>query len=185
MLNNEQFEYIVSKIKELVSIADRTGELPELLRRLNIRLPEENKTECKVSDEYLSNPNGKVLIIGNYACKVNHLIGMIKELCGIDQREIISRFEFVNGYEELKRFNFNRLNKLDYAAILGGPIPHSTKGKGEDSSIIVNLEKNETGNYPPFYRLIPKSLEQNLKITKDNVREVLSKLIEEKILIIR
>ena len=180
MLSSEEFESLIAKVKERISVADRTGELSELLEKLNIELPTK-QTVVEKTDEYISNPLGKILVIGESSVKIGNLLKLMKDEFCMDNRTTGKRFDFVLNYKDINHYDFNRINKNDYAAVLAGPMPHCAVGKGEYSSVLVKMESNDTGSYPPVYRLNSNG---QLKITKDNFRERVRKLIDQSLFIV-
>ncbi len=148
-----------SKIFERISILNRTGQLDSLLNMLGI--------VCNNSTP-LPNRKGKIVIIGESEITKQQLEGIAKE-CGISK----SRIEFCIDYYEAKRFNFRKLQyNENYAAVLVGPMPHSTWGKDEFSSALVALEKSD--GYPPVFRLGSNCL----KITKSNFKSIMIDLLD-------
>lgn len=90
----------------------------------------------------------KVIVLGDSTVSEGRLRSKVRKR-GLDSRE----FEFVLGYNELKHYNFDKLrNSFSYRAILAGPMPHSTPGKGDASSFIAKVESRPEC-YPPLIRL--------------------------------
>lgn len=113
-------------------------------------------------------PDGKVLIIGSSEVNENKLLGCLKSL-GIDK----SRVECYLDYSKTTNIDFTKIQyNPNYRLVLFGPLPHSMKGKGKESSIISRME-NEEG-YPKAIKLISN---QQLKITKSNLKETIKKEI--------
>lgn len=151
-----------SKVFEIVSILNRTGQLDSLLNMLGI--------VCNDSTS-LPNRRGKIVIVGESEISKQQLEGIAKE-CGIEK----SRLEFCLDYYEAKRFNFRKLQyNENYSAILVGPMPHSTWGKDDFSSVLSALEKSD--GYPPVSRLGSNCL----KITKSNFKSILMDLLDKRI----
>lgn len=152
-----------SKVFEIISILNRTGQLDSLLNMLGI-----------VNDDSTSLPNrkGKIVIVGDSEISKQQLEGIAKE-CGIAK----TRFETCLDYYEAKKFNFGKLQyNENYSVVLVGPMPHSTWGKEEFSSTLTALEKSE--GYPPVFRLGSNCL----KITKSNFKSILMDLLEKGII---
>ena len=152
-----------SKIFERISILNRTGQLNSLLNMLGI-----------VSSDSVSLPNkrGKIVIVGDSEISKQQLEGIAKE-CGIAK----NRLEFCLDYYEAKRFNFRKLQyNENYSAVLVGPMPHSTWGKDDFSSVLSALEKSD--GYPPVSRLGSNCL----KITKSNFKSILMGLLNKGVL---
>ena len=146
-----------------LSKANRTGELYDMLRLLDmldvIEQPEELETSIR----------GKIVVIGDSAVKEEKLRSIASKL-----RLDPARFEYNLGYDAVKRFEFSKLRyNSSYRVVLVGPMPHSTKGKGEDTSAITAMENNKD-IYPKVVRLISGS---ELKITNNSFKEALAGLI--------
>ena len=151
-----------SKVFEIVSILNRTGQLDSLLNMLGI--------VCNDSTS-LPNRRGKIVIVGESEISKQQLEGIAKE-CGIEK----SRLEFCLDYYEAKRFNFRKLQyNENYSAILVGPMPHSTWGKDDFSSVLSALENSD--GYPPVSRLGSNCL----KITKSNFKSILMDLLDKRV----
>jgi len=151
------------KITEILTKANRTGKIEELLKMLGLEdLLEHEELEVE------SYKSGKIVIIGESDVPEKVLTGVAKQL-GLDK----SRFEFCLDYEKAKSFNCKKMQyKPQYRAVLFGPVPHSTISKGIHSSMITELESNK--GYPKVVRL---NSNERLKITKSNFKQALEKLI--------
>ena len=180
MLTDTEIEIVLSKIKEQIYIANRTGILFELLREWQIEIPNSSNNINK--EKFVSNPSGKILIIGESSVKQNHILGLIKESFGLDNKEALKKFNLKLNYDDILHFNCEKINKNSYSIILVGPMPHNAPGQSDCSSVLVNLEKNENGSYPPVYRLIDSG--GKLKITKDNVKARLDELAKKGMVIL-
>lgn len=113
---------------------------------------------------------GKILVVGDAQCRPKDLIGVAKDL-GIGQ----TRIEYVD-IDKITNYDFTKLEySPNWCAVLFGATPHSTKGKGRDSSTLSHMEKHRD-RYPEVRRLQANS---RLKITKTNFRETLQSLIAE------
>lgn len=157
-------EVLPGKITEILSKANRSGDLDVLLRLLGLSdlLGSENKFETY--------KNGKIVVVGGTETKEEILVSIGKQL-GIDK----NRFEFCLDYETVQKFDFNKMQYApQYRVILFGPTPHSGYGKGDSRSIIAEIEKKD--GYPRVERLMSG---HDLKITKTNFREKLNQLLEE------
>lgn len=104
---------------------------------------------CKNNSDYLQNiinsiksfikqkknvesPKGKILIVGESSVSIRHIEKSIKEL-GF----ALERFEFILGYDEIKKFSFDKIfNNPDYAVILASAMPHITINSNGYSSTI-------------------------------------------------
>jgi hypothetical protein len=114
-------------------------------------------------------PNGYIYIFGDLRIKDNIVRQIFKDL-NIDD----CRVKIVSEYDELKNYNFDRFQyNPSVRLIFVGPMPHSTKGKGDYSSVIAKMEQEE--GFPKIVRL---GTEGNLKVTKTNLKDAVIKEIE-------
>ena len=142
------------------SVANRMGELEELLRLLGMG-------DLADSDGLPSRPM-KVVVLGDSEVREDKLKSIVKRN-GLSSRD----FEFALGYEELKHFNFAKLrDSLSYLAVMVGPMPHSTPGKRDASSAIQEM-KDHPDLYPPVIELRDSN---GLKITNNSFGRGLSEL---------
>ncbi|MGO1580113.1 MAG: hypothetical protein ACTHWZ_01710 [Peptoniphilaceae bacterium] len=129
----------------------------------------------KKETEYDTFSHGKILIIGDSRVREHEIIGCCKSL-GIEK----DRLDLKLSYQEAEKFNFEHLQyNPNTRLILFGPIPHSTKGKDEYSSIINKIEN--TDGYPKVVRMISGD---ELKITKSNLKKTLKKEINSGYLVV-
>ncbi len=164
MLGYEELEEVIEKITEKITYANRSENLEALLSEwgLSELLPQ--------STAYETIKDGKIVIVGACEVKENILNGIIKSL-GLEKK----RFEFCLGYEKAKTFQYKKLRyNPNYRVIIFGPVPHSSTGKNDSSSVIAEMKKHE--GYP---RVEVLGGNNGLKITKSNFRDTLAKLIEE------
>lgn len=153
--------------------------LLEILSRLN----REDRLEafleyCGASDllgnesDYEVYRNGKILVIGESMPKKEEILNTAKKL-GIDK----DRLELHLEYEDAKKYDFRHIRyNLHYSVIILGPMPHSGTSKGNYSSVIEMLKKED--GYPPVKTLGT----DELKITKSNFRDALEMLQNEGII---
>ena len=121
----------------------------------------------KTAEPYFdaSLPNGKILVLGSSSCSVRHLEATFKALGFAD------RLEYCLDYNTLKRYEFERLrNNHHYRLIIVGPMPHSTQGTDDYSSVITRMESSD--EFPKVVRAMNNG---ELKITKSNVKAILTK----------
>lgn len=113
-------------------------------------------------------PFGKILVIGDLSIKYSDLEGCLKSL-GINKK----RLEHIS-FDDINNYDITRLEYSDiYRLILLGPVPHSAKGMGDQTSVIISLENNP--NITKVKRLISGN---KLKITKQSVKQCLLEEIE-------
>ncbi|WP_288684212.1 hypothetical protein [uncultured Eubacterium sp.] len=168
MLNIEDIEEIIEKVKESIEekiiLANRTGDLDKLLNSLDLGYLLNNNSV------YETEKDGKIVLVGQSEAKLNTLEGIIKSL-GLDK----NRFEFYLDYNDGKTFNYKKMQySPNYRVVLFGPVPHSSVGKNDSSSVITEM-KNKEG-YP---RVVTLNDGNELKITKTNFRLALEHLIKE------
>ena len=110
----------------------------------------------------------KVVVLGSPRTNASILLGVARQY-GLSKEQ----FEFCLGYDKAKTFQYKKLRNQDkYAAIIVGPIPHSTRGTGSYSSVIAAMESEE--DYPPVFRVE--------KITNSSFRNVISQMIIKKVI---
>ncbi len=163
-LEDAIMEVLPDKMPQILSRANRTGELDDLLKLLGLSdlLGGANKL-----DTYKS---GKIVVVGGTQVKEEVLASIGKEF-GIDKK----RFEFCLDYNDAKKYDFRKMQYApQYRVVLVGPMPHSVPGKADSGSIIAEIEKSDA--YPRVERLM---CGQELKISKSNFREMLQKLTDE------
>lgn len=154
---NELHESVAERIGDLLmpilSRANRTGELPQLLKLLCM-------SDLIGDSGYLETKTTKVVVLGDSEVKGQKLKSIARKR-GFDSE----RFEFCLEYDRLKHFDFARLrDTLTYKAVMVGPMPHSTPGKFGSSSAIAEME-NHPDTCP---RVIQLRSANELKITNNS-----------------
>lgn len=164
MLNSYELEEVIDVITQKIILANRLGTLRNLLQQW------EFDNLLNSDSVYETNKDGKIVVIGQTEVKLNVLEGIIKSL-HLDK----NRFEFCLDYNDSKTFNYKKLQYApNYRVVMVGPIPHSSVGKNNSSSVIAEM-KNKEG-YPRVETLNDSN---ELKITKSSFRTTLEKLIKE------
>lgn len=116
----------------------------------------------------------KVLVVGDSRVELKVLQAICKQL-GFNK----NRFDFVLGYDEGTNYDYENLkNSYAYGCVIFGAIGHSTKGKGDYSSIIEAMRYNK--EFPSPIEAFTQ--EGTLKITKTSFREALVKAVENRLL---
>ena len=162
MYTLEELEDIISIVNEKIILANRMGELNQLLEQWGIELPWESEPV------YKTRRDGKIVVLGESRVNVSGLIGIVKSL-NLDK----DRFEFCTEYDKAKNYQYNKLRyNENYRVVMFGPVPHSSTGKNDSSSVIAELQNSE--GYPKVVCLG----ENELKITKSSFKKALEELIE-------
>jgi len=147
------------RLHTAIKMAYKSGNLQDYLSSIGMidLFPCEKETSL-----YDTNPEGKILIVGDTKIKDNKIYGCLKEY-GI----LKERIELQIGYDNAKNYSFRSIQyNPNYRLILFGPVPHSGEGKKEKSSIITQMES--TDGYPKVVRLAD---EHGLKITKTSLKK--------------
>lgn len=163
VLDRDELYEVVDTINNMVFEANREGKLEELLKSWNL-----DHLISQRSPFYDTERDGKIILIGYTNIKRKDLHGIVNAL-GLDKE----RFEFITESDDIKTYNYKKLQyNPKYRLVLVGPMPHSTAGKGNNSSTITNLENSD--GYPRVVRLTNGN---DLKITKSSLKKVLQELI--------
>ena len=142
------------RIERMVDSLECDGKLNEFLKLIG-------REELAEAD-YSPFVHRKIAVLGGSMAKSQHLLGIAKQL-GFQKNQ----FEFCLSYDDMKTYHFEKLrNSSKYAAIVVGPVPHSTTGTGNYSSVIAAMEKDK--GYPPVFRVE--------KITRSSFRNVVTKI---------
>lgn len=173
MFTTEDLTNIIDIFRQKIFAAYANGELEEFLHQCGVEYITKSSNE---KNNFSGTPEGKILIIGESSVKQNNIIGMLKDPeFGFTNTSIMKRFEFIFEYETLNSYPFRKLTKWNYAVILAGPMPHSVKGRGDNSSLLTMLERNDDDIFPPVIRL---TANEQLKITKQNVHDTILDLMK-------
>ncbi len=161
-------EEVLDRLWDCLDAANKSGRLGPVLNALG--MPDLADGYLRDPEALFTLPEGQILVVGA-------LPRMEVELRGVAKRLGISpeRVEFLR-YEDTTNYDFRNLAyNYNYCAVLFGRAPHSARGKGEDSSIITQLENNRE-KYPECRRLYAGG--EN-KATKTSVKNALTALIDE------
>ena len=152
------------RLEEILVSLNRKGQLEELLSLLGMK----ELLGIEEEDEILR--DGKIIVIGQSEVEREKLAAVAKNL-GIEK----DRFEFYLNYEDAKTFDFKKTQwSSKYSYILVGQMPHSGYSKGDYSSVITAIERED--GYPPVVRMGTSGL----KITKSSFRNTLKYLLDER-----
>lgn len=155
-------ERLEERLLPALAKANRTGELDQLLSLLGMS----DLLDDSGCPEFAP---VRVMVIGDSMIKEGQLRSLVRKR-GLNPDD----FEFALGYNELKHANFAKLrNSFSYKAILVGPMPHSTPGKGGSSSFLTEVE-NYPESYPPVIKLQDAT---GLKITNRSFTRALDALV--------
>ena len=145
------------KLESAMVVLNRSNKLELLLQLLGL--------DYLLNAEVTYNPKalGKIVVIGEAHIKADVIYGIGKQH-SIDKK----RFELCLEYLDGKKYDYNKFRYSDkYAAIILGPMPHSTTCKGEHSSILATMQN--TDGFPPVISLD--------KICKASFQKAMLKLI--------
>lgn len=160
-------ESIIDNLWALLTRRNAEGTLDRLLRDMD--LYDELVDLLGIPKPLDTWKDGKILVVGDAQCRPKDLMGVAKSM-GIRSDRVV----FVD-VDEATNYDFTQLEYSPrWCAVLFGATPHSTKGKGKDSSTITHMENNRD-RYPEVRRLYANS---KLKITKTNFRNELTSLID-------
>lgn len=164
MLNSYELEEVIDSITQKIILANRIGTLENLLQHWGF------DSLLKNDSVYETNKDGKIVVIGQPEVKINVLEGIIKSL-NLDK----NRFEFCLDYNDSKTFNYKKMQySPNYRVVMFGPVPHSSVGKRDSSSVIAEMKNRE--GYP---RVVVLNDGNELKITKTNFKIALENLIKD------
>jgi hypothetical protein len=154
-----QHELTCEKLEEIITTLTEPDKLKEFLKLLDHKIP--------ILEEYNPYNHGKIAVLGGSIANKQHLQGISKQL-GFNK----NRFEYFLSYDEMKTFRFNKLRNINkYAAIIAGPMPHSTSGTGTYSSAIAAMENDD--DYPPVFRIE--------KITNSSFRNIVKYMMDQNV----
>ena len=124
----------------------------------------------KIDDEFERYNNAKILVIGATSLKEKDIKGIASSL-GFNK----NRIECCLDYNDAKNYNYRNLQyNPNYSVVMVGAIPHSSKGKGNSSSAITEME------HKPGYPKVIRLGKNQLKITKSDIRTKFEALKVEK-----
>lgn len=162
-------------VNELLELEEQIkAELEDRFEEILIKLNQEEKLEdflcllgmqkmLGIEEDITANADGKIIVIGQSEVEKEKLVAVARDY-GIPK----DRFEFYLNYEDAIKFDFRKTQwSLNYSCILVGQMPHSGYSKGDYSSVITALEKQE--GYPPVVRMGLNGL----KISKTSFRKSL------------
>lgn len=156
VLDIDELQEVIDKFIEKITLANRTGNISEILAKFDIDCEQYAYCEYKIA---------KILVIGYSEVNIVDLKRVIRKH-NLDE----DRFEFVIDDESIKSYPMNSLkNNYKYSDIFIGPIPHKTTGMGDCSSIIAEI-KNHQDEYPKLTELRDTNV---LKISKSSFEKAI------------
>ena len=143
----------------MLAYANRTDSLRDLLASIGLEdlLPDGGSKASSA---------GTIVVLGDSQVSIGKLRS-IAEREGVDPDCI----EFCLEYDRLKHYDFSKFRDREvYRAVLFGPGPHSTPGKGSSSSAV-----EEMGSHPDIYPPVIEIRERGgtLKITANSFRDAI------------
>ncbi len=163
----DEIQEILEEIEKKIFLANITGELDDLLTKWGLA------NFVQTAPLYEPYKSGKIVVVGQTELTESILLAIGKQF-GLDK----GRFEFCLDYTKAQKFNYKKLqHNTSYSAILFGPVPHSTKYKGDSNNIIAELEKQS--GYPHIGRI---STGNELKITNTSFKRALESLLKNNII---
>ena len=141
-LSLEELDVLETRI---IDILNDEGLLPTLIRlntneRLDDFLNLLGHSELLEREEHFFHAptDGKIIILGESSIKDADILSALKEF-GIrkDRVELHTEYDLGGFNVELLRYSPN------YSLILFGPVPHSIQGRGDHTSVITAVEKDQ------------------------------------------
>lgn len=146
----ELFSEIYNKLVEEVHLANRLGNLDDVLTKYGVKSFNEEK-------KYIELNRAKILLVGDLQVSIDIIYRILKDY-GLPSE----RIEHVS-FEQATTFPWNKIeNSMIYTDIFVGPIPHKLMSIQKHSSLIAMIEANPE-KYPLLHLL---EANQSLKITK-------------------
>lgn len=151
---------VFAKIAVELELANKNDTIEEFLEKYGIVIDSEQTP-------YFDSRRAKILVLGALAGNVDDYKSQLTKL-GLNKNNV----EFINDYNELKRFNAQKLEySSEYSDIIYGPNPHKQVNIGDNESLLTLLKRNPE-KYP---RVIEAMANNKLKITITNFREAVLK----------
>ena len=151
---------VFAKIATEIEIANREGTINDFLEKYGIIIELEQTP-------YFDSKRAKILVLGALAGNIDDFRTQLSKL-GLNKNNV----EFINDYDELKRFNAQKLEySSEYSDIIYGPNPHKQVNIGDNASLLSLLQRNPE-KYP---RVIEAVANNKLKISINSFKEALLK----------
>ena len=146
----------------LLTYANRTDRLEEMLAAVGL-------SDLCPGTACSSGSARKIVVLGASEVTVG-VLRSVADKAGFERSDV----EYCLDYDKLDHYNFAKLRDKDvYKAVLFGPGPHSTPGKGESSSAL-----DEMRSHPEIYPRVVEVRERGgaLKITRNSFRQAILKV---------
>lgn len=151
---------VFAKIAAEIELAYEENTIDEFLEKYGIVIENEQPP-------YFDSRRAKILVLGALAGNVDDYKSQLGKL-GLNKNNV----EFINDYDELKRFNAQKLEySSEYSDIIYGPNPHKQVNIGDNASLLTLLKRNPE-KYP---RVIEAVANSKLKITINSFKEAVLK----------
>lgn len=162
MLNSNQLQELYDNLCEelfkKIAMKNRLGGLNEYITKIGMSALLESEDR---SNPYVNLTNAKLLIVGDTSISVKDIDNLLKGL------NMPSQCYDLVPFSKSKHYNFSQLRYQErYSDVLFGPIPHSNTSKGDYSSVI-NMMKKEEG----FPKIIVLTANKKLKISRSSLQE--------------
>ena len=184
---NDYIEVLQDTIKELQNekllSSKKIEELEEKKKDyernfVQMRLAMQNQEDVFIAEEVDATKRGhnlvsgysKILVLGACDIGANVMQGIAKNYFGFEKSDIDFETDYYKSMDVAGRL----LNGSKYKIVILGAMPHSVKGKGDDSSIVTALKNNS--NVPIVCECRSKSGE--LKVTRESFKNALSEVCQ-------
>ncbi len=150
---------VFAKIDSEIELANKENTIDEFLKKYSIVM--------ELEQPYFDSKRAKILVLGALAGNVDDYKTQLGKL-GLNKNNV----EFINDYDELKRFNAQTLEySTEYSDIIYGPNPHKQVNIGDNASLLTLLQRNPE-KYP---RVIEAVANGKLKISINSFKEAVLK----------
>lgn len=150
---------VFAKIDSEIELANKENTIDEFLKKYGIVM--------ELEQPYFDSKRAKILVLGALAGNIDDYKTQLGKL-GLNKNNV----EFINDYDELKRFNAQILEySTEYSDIIYGPNPHKQVNIGDNASLLTLLQRNPE-KYP---RVIEAVANGKLKISINSFKEAVLK----------
>ena len=150
---------VFAKIDSEIELANKENTIDEFLKKYGIVM--------ELEQPYFDSKRAKILVLGALAGNVDDYKTQLGKL-GLNKNNV----EFINDYDELKRFNAQTLEySTEYSDIIYGPNPHKQVNIGDNASLLTLLQRNPE-KYPRVVEVVANG---KLKISINSFKEAVLK----------